>query len=181
MDADGIIWDWKLASVWEVMNGVKESREQQLNAYGLLATRNGLAVNGLRVGFILRDWKATDVLSNPGYPPHQVVTYTVGSWTAETTEAYLKERIRLHREAAQQLPECSREERWAKEDRYAVVKDSSKRASKVFADHDAATAYSEAKGPAYRVELRPARSVRCESYCIVSDYCDQWKGLRHYK
>lgn len=177
MDADGIIWDWKLASVWEVMSGVKESREQQLNAYAYLAATNQLQVNGLRIGFILRDWKQAEV-SLPQYPPHQVVTYGVKSWEQERTEDYLRQRIRLHREAAVTLPECTKEERWAKEDKYAVVRTGSKRASRLFAEPDAASEYVSAKGPSYRVEFRPGRSVRCESYCAVSDYCEQWRQLK---
>lgn len=179
MDADGVIWDWKLASVWEVMNGVKESREQQLNAYACLATANGYAVRGLRVGFILRDWSPMErVRLGHQYPPHQVFTHSVPLWGSTTAEEFLKERIRLHKEAQTTLPECTHEERWAKDDAYAVVREGGKRASKVFAVYDDATAYAIAKSGPYRVEPRPGTSVRCETYCAVSDYCEQWKMLR---
>jgi len=178
MDDDGLIWDWKIASVWEVMNGVKESRELQLNAYAYLATRNGLSVRGLRVGFILRDWSLREYQSQPNYPPHQVVVYGVPLWDQELTASYLQSRIAAHQEAVVTLPECTKAERWARDDRYAVIRDGAKRASRVYAGLDSATAFSDAKGASYRVELRAGESVRCASYCAVSDHCSQWAGIK---
>lgn len=178
MDADDIIWDWKIASVWEVMNGVKQSREQQLNAYAYLATVNLLPVRGLRIGFILRDWSQTEAYRRRDYPPHQVVVYGVPLWNKESAESYLRERVRLHREAALALPECSKEERWARDDTYAVVRANSKRASRVFDSSDDAARYLQTKDSSYRVVTRPGESIRCQSYCPVSLYCSQWEKLR---
>lgn len=183
MDSDGIIWDWKLASVWEVMNGVKEAREEQLNAYAYLASRNSISVKGLRVGFILRDWSPTELLRTAGYPPHQVFVHTVSLNLLEDTELSLKERVALHRAAALSLPECTDKERWAKKETYAVLKGYAKRASRVYPDEDSAQAFAESRNDlsgrsAYRVERRPGNSIRCQSYCSVSSYCEQWKGLR---
>ena len=179
MDSDGIIWDWKLASVWEVMNGVKEAREQQLNAYALLASSNGFKPTGLRVGFILRDWSQSERTQNGvGYPPHQVFVHSIPLWSELAASAFLEDRVRLHREAQASLPECSSEDRWAKEDTYAVYRGDAKRARRVFTEYSDAEQYLRSKDETYSIHTRPGASIRCQSYCPVNLYCDQWRELK---
>ena len=177
IDDEGILWDWKFVSVWEAMNGVKQGREDQLNAYAYLASANELQVRGLCVGFIFRDWKASDSKLS-GYPSSQVWTYGVKLRSLCDTKSFLDERVRLHQEAREQLPECTPEERWARPDTYAVIKAGGKRATKVFQKQADAALFAGAKGSSYAVELRPGTNTRCESYCDVSAYCEQFKRLK---
>lgn len=177
IDDEGLLWDWKFVSVWEVMNGVKENRVDQLNAYAHLAALNGKAVSGLRVGFIFRDWKRSES-TQAGYPPHQVLAYPIRLRGIDETAASLLGRVNLHRSSQDTLAECTPEERWARPDTYAVIKSGNKRASKVFADIASAAVYQAGKGTSYRVEHRPGENVRCESYCAVSRYCDQFQKLK---
>jgi hypothetical protein len=178
IDRDGLLWDWKTASVWEIMNEVRASREYQLNCYDFLATNHGYTVSGLRVGFIFRDWSAREALYTNGYPPNQVMVYPITRWDTGSQRTFLEERVRLHQEARETLPECTAEERWAKPDSYAAVKVGNKRASKVFESAQDASQYVAAKGVEYGVEFRPGESTRCKFYCSVADYCEQWKGLK---
>ena len=98
----------------------------------------------------------------------------VEMWPIEKTEQFILERIRLHRAArAGQLPECSNEERWAKPDVWAVMKPGRKSALKLLNEKpDGATIASYGGTHA---EHRPAESIRCEDYCIVSEFCEQFK------
>jgi hypothetical protein len=177
IDSDGTLWDWKLASVWEVMNGVKDARTHQLNAYAYLAAVNDIEVKQLRVGFILRDWRKHAARTEAGYPPYQVMVYPIPLWPLGQREAYLQERVVTHQAARITLPECTPEERWAKPDTWAARKPANKRASKVFGS--AAEAHAWAKSsPSYIIERRPGVSIRCESYCSVSSVCTQFKGLK---
>ena len=176
IDDDGCLWDWKFVSVWEVMHGVKEVRTDQLNAYAYLANANDRTVTGLRVGFIFRDWKRSEA-ANAGYPPHQVLAYPVPLRPYNETRDCLEARVALHR-ATTTLAECTSEERWARPDTYAVIKTGNRRASKVFNSEQDAEAYSAKRGVAYRVQSRPGENVRCESYCSVSRYCEQFQKLK---
>jgi hypothetical protein len=176
IDDEGLLWDWKFVSVWEVMNGVKEVRTDQLNAYAYLAHSNGKSVTGLRVGFIFRDWKRSEAKSS-GYPPHQVLAYPVHLRGYDEIRDALEARVDIHRATAT-LAECTPEERWARPDTYAVIKSGNKRASKVFNTEQDAEAYATQRGVAYRVQRRTGENVRCESYCSVSRYCDQFQKLK---
>ena len=178
IDEGGILWDWKTASTYELSHGVKESRSQQLNCYSALARLNGLNVNELRIGFILRDWSAAAAKRETNYPPHQVVVYPIKLWSPEEADTFISERIRLHQAAMIELPECTDEERWAQPTRHAVVKDGGKRASRVHDDLAVARRDLADRGRGYSLEERRGKNTRCESYCSVSSICEQWSKLR---
>lgn len=197
LDGDGIIWDWKTASVREIDQGVKDSREQQLNCYAHLASANGIEVKGLRVGFILRDWSKIQAKTQAGYPPHQVMVYPIPLWEPTARQAFMEERVKLHQEARLAfhdcsrdhpeqdiyhppvaLPECTDEERWATPETYAVIKKGNKRASKLFTDSTDAVLDANTRGKDYAVQVRKGQSIRCEYYCGVSSVCVQWQTLK---
>lgn len=177
-DSDAVIWDWKSASVREIEQGVKDSREQQLNCYAHLATANGIEVKGLRVGFILRDWSKIQAATTPGYPPHQVMVYPIPLWEHTERQTFIEGRVRLHQAARVTLPDCTEEERWASPDMYAVIKKGNKRASKLFEDATAAALDASRRGIDYKVEVRNGDSVRCRYYCPVESVCSQWQALK---
>jgi len=175
IDEDGLLWDWKTASVYEVMNGVKASRELQLNVYAHMARQNGYEVNGLRIGFLFRDWRQGDSHQS-NYPPHQSLIYPISMWPEEQVVEYIDERIRLHQEAreAQDLPECTDEERWQRPGKWAVTKAGAARATKLHDTEADAVAHQHSLGNQYVVEQRNGAAVRCESYCSVSSFCKQY-------
>jgi len=175
IDDEGLLWDWKVASVWEIMNGVKDSREQQLNIYGYLASLNDIRVRGLRVGFIFRDWSIQKSLYETGYPQSQTMVYPIPRWDDASTIEFIRQRLGKLQE--HKLAECSPDERWASPDRYAVIKDGKSRASRLFTSHVDAINYINGRGD-YTVEFRPGESTRCKFYCPVAAYCDQWKELQ---
>jgi hypothetical protein len=88
--------------------------------------------------------------------------------------AYVDSRLKLHRDAGEgKEVRCSDEERWAKPDSWAVVKDGNKRAASVHSSEADAT--TNLKG-GYHIEKRPGESVRCNGYCLAADFCSQWKA-----
>ena len=178
MDSDGVIWDWKLASVWEITNGVKIARERQLNCYAHLSAVNGVQVTGLRVGFILRDWSEMSAKTEANYPPFQVMVFPIPLWSESERQTYMEERVRIHQESRITLPECSEEDRWAKQPKYAVMKTGNARASKLHDTQFDALADAAKRGTMYYVENRPGVSTRCVAYCSVADRCDQWQQLK---
>lgn len=174
MDNDGVLWDWKQASVYEMQHGIKPDRERQLNVYAYMARVNGYTVTGLRDVFVLRDWHKGEVGRTANYPPWQGVVYPARMWAEDEVLAFIEDRVRKHQDARNALPECTMDERWAKPDAYAVHRAGSARASRVFTTHGAAVNYISERG--WRdasIEKRQGQSTRCQSYCAALAVCAQ--------
>ena len=88
----------------------------------------------------------------------------------EEQDAFIEERVRLHQAALVELPECSEEDRWARPNKYAVMKPGGKRAVKLY--DTAREAGAALRGDQY-VEERIGESVRCQSYCPALNWCEQ--------
>ena len=172
----GLLQDYKVTSAWAVVNGIKPEWVRQLNVLRWLALRNGYDVERLQVVAILRDWSRGKAAQGDGYPQQQVAVIEVPVWPEAQTEAYVRERVRLHQaaELAPEPPPCSAEERWQRSTTYAVMRRGRKSAIRVLEDPEAAAQRAEREGG--YVEERPGRAVRCEQYCPVRDFCQQAAG-----
>ncbi len=181
IDEDGVLWDWKFVSVYEYINGVKTSRAEQLNTYAYLAAANNIKVTGLRVGFIFRDWSPRQAQNDRSYPQSQAIQYNLPLWSALQQKLFVEQRVELHQAARQELPECSKKDRWQQDDKWAATKTGAKRADRVFDNELAAKAHAGQKqtatGNTYTVEHRLGVSTRCTLYCPVLSYCTQGKEL----
>lgn len=184
IDEEGILWDWKFVSVYEFINGIRESRPRQLNLYAYLASLNHLQITGLRVGYIFRDWSTRNAQNDSSYPQTQAVAIDIPLWTPEEQEQYLKDRIECHQKAQEAilspnqegLEECTADERWAKPDTWAVVKRGNKKATRVFATKEQADLYIK-DTKEFRIDFREGESTRCKYYCPVLKYCNQGQKL----
>lgn len=176
------VLDWKVTSVSKIMYGSYEDWEKQLNVYAYLVQKEkNLEVEGLEVCAILRDWKKSDIGKSPNYPSSPIVPITIPLWTYKAQENYIKERIALHKDAAramewgEDLPHCTPEETWEKPTLYAVGLPNGKRAAKVYENiKEAEEHVAKSKIPGLAVIVRPGRKIRCEEYCEVSRWCNQF-------
>lgn len=177
---DGYLNDYKVTSVWGLLLGDKPEWEAQLNMYDLLARMNNhQAPSGLRIIAILRDWKHSERLRDPGqYPASPIMVKPIKRWPADKQIAYLFERLELHKQAAaaesvDAIPVCSPEERWQDPAKFAVMKGQNKRASRVLDSEEAAYEWivEQDASNAYRVEERPSVPTRCLRYCDVREFC----------
>jgi hypothetical protein len=158
--------------------------EQQLNMYAHLLRENGFKVDGLKIVAIYRDWSKMEAKRDKNYPQLGAETHDVKLWSKEDAKAFMEERVRLHQDAETSLPYCDDEERWAKKDSWALkATPNSKRARKVFYGSNS-EAISWAMNPdnkikrGFVVEHRPGANTRCENYCLVSEYCEQFSALQ---
>jgi hypothetical protein len=132
-EADGTLTDFKVTSVFSFLLGDKPDWEAQLNCYALLLRVNGFEVKKLQILAILRDWTKSRSLADADYPQAQALAKPIPLWSHEKTVAYMEERVKLHQEGLRGVfPECTREERWHKDDKWAVKKKGNKRALRVF-------------------------------------------------
>ncbi len=176
LDSAGILNDYKVTSVWAVLNGVKAEWEAQLNVYAAMYRRTGFGVNGLQIVAIMRDWAKRRAGEGGNYPDTAVKVIPVRLWTPEEAESYIAARIAAHQAAEDladgELPECTPDERWERPTTYAVMKAGNKRALRVFDNPEEAEALAAEKGKGFTVEVRPGVSARCQEYCAVADFCE---------
>ena len=180
MTPDGvIISDYKTTGAWAVMNE-KDDWHRQLNIYAWLVEHaKGLLVSKLQIIAIIRDWSAREALIKEGYPQSPIVTIDIPKWDADTQDAFIRNRIKMHSnatfnfEVGEELPECTTEDMWEKPTTWALMKEGGVRAKKVYDNKEEADA-AVTKG--YFVEHRPGERTRCKSYCQVSEYCKQYQN-----
>jgi hypothetical protein len=169
---DGLLIDYKFVSVWTTIEGVKKEWEQQLNLYAELLRRHGYPVKRLQLVAIYRDWPKMRA-QDASYPQSQAHIFEVPLWPEEQAAHFLSERVRLHKLAEEGVfIECSAEERWERQTKYALMRRGRKSALKLFETHEEAVA--ALARPDHYIETRRGASTRCESYCAVSPFCPQY-------
>ena len=192
-----IISDYKFVTSYKFKRSysgelvIPEDYEQQLNLYAYLLRENGFKVDGLKIVAIYRDWSKLEAKRDKNYPQLGAETHDIPLWSEDKAKAFIEERVRLHQdamflgnkyaEAASNLPECTDEERWAKPDKFALMPTAkSARARKLFNSEVDATAWAAANNmkPGWVIEHRRGVNTRCESYCLVSEYCTQFQALQ---
>ena len=174
--------DYKVTSVYSVMDD-KVEWIQQLNCYAWLAGWiHGRKVTKLKIIAILRDWQRRQAELKPDYPASQVVAVDIPLWSEADQEKFIFERVRLHQEAiksvdkGESLPYCTNEERWLRGETWAVMKEGRKSAIKLYEIQADAYGHAEGLGSGHYVEHRPGSPIRCAgNYCMVSAWCRQYQ------
>ena len=178
-DGSRVLQDYKTRKAYGVMNN--DSDEKQLNIYAYIAHRNDIKVSGLQIINFVKDWSKHDAARRPDYPPQDIFIQDIPLWPIEQTEEFVLERIAAHEEArAGNLPDCTDEERWLRDDKFAVMKEKRVRAARVFDSQEEAETFIAAQKDAdkHRIDHRRGTPLRCEQFCDVSDYCDQFATFK---
>ena len=183
-DAGLSIRDYKTTSAWGVMNE-KVEWEQQLNIYAwLVETVKKTPIIDIGIVAIIRDWSRRDAAKNENYPPAPVKEIPIRLWTYEEQTTYIKHRIGLHSacefamETDEDLPLCTPGEMWERPTTWAIKKVGGVRAKSVHDTEESMLKALEIAGPAYEIEVRPGSRIRCESFCPVNTYCQQWRDYQ---
>lgn len=172
----GLLQDYKFVTAWKFKDGgIPIEYEQQLNCYAEILRQNGESVERAEIVAILRDWSKREAMRNEGYPQAQVIRRPARLWAPEEAQAFMDERVRLHQQAREILPECSAEERWQDPTTYAVMKKGAKRALKIYESGADAYAHAGQDAANLSVEVRRGEPVRCMSYCSVAKFCRQYQ------
>ena len=180
---NGVINDWKTASVWKVQfNDFKDWRAQGLT-YAWLLQQSGLDVKKCRFVALLKDHSKTKAKTDSSYPQSPVFIYEFDVTAADMEETAARILTKVQEiESAYKLDDdaiepCSAEERWADGEKWAVMKNGRKTAVKVFDNQLDADAMAGEMGNAYYVEHRPAISRKCGEYCNCKDFCNFYKAM----
>ena len=180
---NGVINDWKTASVWKVQfNDFKDWRAQGLT-YAWLLQQSGLEVKKCRFVALLKDHSKTKAKTDSSYPQSPVFIYEFDVTAADMEETAARILAKVQEiESAYKLDDdaiepCSAEERWADGEKWAVMKNGRKSAVKVFDNQLDADAMAGEMGNAYYVEHRPAISRKCGDYCKCKEFCNFYKAM----
>jgi hypothetical protein len=169
------IQDYKFTTCYSAMNGAKVEWIGQLNILAFLARENGLQVDNLELILLLRDFSKSKAEKNSNYPQTPVIRIPVEVFSEEKIEWYLLSRLQEFVSARNHLPLCSDEDRWKQPDSFAVYKPEGKRALKVFDTREEADSFIESSEKELVIQERKGNYIRCESYCQVSKFCNQWR------
>lgn len=185
------LYDLKSIKVWKLIfdPNLDEFHEQQ-NLYSYLLYLDGIELDTINIVALYKDWQEGNALRDRNYPRHQMMEYGLTHWSREDQEALLMDRLttlHAHRNASdEELPICSRDERWERHQggatiHYAILKNrKAKRATKVIKEGTLDEAIEVARGmkgmtKASVIEVRYAIPKRCVKYCDINEYCSFWK------
>ena len=164
------IVDIKTATIWRIVYKDYLEWEYQLNVYAHLARAEGFHVEQLKVWAYLRDWKASSRQEGIQAP---VVEVDIPVWEPKVADQWIRERLKVLEAGGRP---CTDQERWAQGGKYAVTKKGRKRAMKLTQSREAAEAWMAENGDSScYIEERQQRFRRCEEYCSVSKWCEQWQ------
>ena len=193
---DGVLVDWKFTSVYAIKDALRSGKsewEQQLNMLAALIRENShlmISPLALRIIAVARDWRPSEKLRDQDYP-NKVEVIKIPLWSHEKAMEFIRERVRLH--TSETYPPCSDEERWASQEKWAVMEKGRKKAHRLLDSENEALEWAvrnkHAKpGDLYNgqiiledgvtIELRPREYKRCEEYCSVKNFCSQFKNDR---
>ena len=189
---DTLLYDLKSIKVWKLIfdPNLVEFHEQQ-NLYRLLIKLClGVEIEQLNIIAIYKDWQEGNALRDRAYPQQQVIEYELTMWDYAVTERFLDEKlaelIRCEELSDEELPVCSRDERWERHQggetiHYGILKNrKAKRATKVVRGGSLDEALVIARGMKGMtsdsvIEIRYAMPKRCQKYCDINESCSFWK------
>lgn len=183
------LWDLKKTSTWKHVFGDKVDWTAQQNMYRyLIWLEEGMDINQLNIMAFYRDWsKYNKMRYGAKYPYHPIMNYRLATWDHQKTYNYMEERVQLmidnENVTDDDLPECTIKDMWCDPDKYAVSATDRKNALRVCDSMDAAIDWQEKylENPKCKhkiaqlyIEHRPSERTRCEHWCPVRDYCNQF-------
>jgi hypothetical protein len=187
------LYDLKSIKVWKLIfdPNLDEYHEQQ-NLYRLLVYLDkGITLNELNIVAIYKDWQEGNALRDRNYPQQQVIEYGLSIWDLDRTEKFLDtklaELIRCEDLSDEELPVCTRDERWERHPggetiHFAILKNRvAKRATKVVRGGTLDEAMVVARGMKGMtaesvIEARFAMPKRCMKYCDVNEQCSFYQS-----
>lgn len=178
-----ILADFKTASIWKVTyNDFDDWRKQGL-VYAYLMKKSGLNVKKCRFIALLKDHSKSKAKIDSSYPqsPVYVYEFDVTDKDLEEIEKFIFNKVADFEKAEkipdEELPACSKEARWATDDKFAVMKTGRKTAIKLFDNREEAEKNMAALGGTY-IEERKGESRKClDGYCACRNFCPFYKSL----
>lgn len=145
-----------------------EKETAQLNIYAWGQRMSFNKVDRLLLDVYYRDHKLSEAKYKADYPKISYECIELPLWTFEEQEQYIWDRLHYH--AASPM-DCGDEDRWKKNDSYAVMVKGRKRALRVLPTEQEAKEWMQSNERGEYIEKREGSCVRCESYCNCRTVC----------
>lgn len=180
---DGVIEDWKTASVFKFMMDDFKDWKRQGMMYAWLKRRlnDGEPVHKVRFYALFKDWSYTKSQRDASYPQSQImsVEWAVTDIEMKEIDTFIRNKFTelIKYESRELLPMCTQDERWADDDKYAVMKPGRKSAVRVLPNMFEAEQYiidNNVKNG--YVEKREGKDKKCINYCDACKFCDFYKS-----
>ena len=158
---------------WFMDLGYKPEWERQLNVLRYIWQKNGFTIDKLEIIAIFIELTEFEKKKH-NYPDKNVMTINIPIWSDLKLQEYVQERVYLH--SIPEPPYCNVDERWGKEDKWAVKKAGSDRAVNggIFLSAHEAMEFLQTKGNGYEIEFRKGEDTRC-GYCDYKSVCGYHK------
>ena len=160
--------DYKFQSVWKWRMDEWDQIEEQLNIYAYILESNRFPVKEIEAIMLFRDWSKTESIKS-GYPDSPIKTKKLNLWDFDKREKFILSKL------SETDRDCTRSERWERGECWAIYKGDNKKAFKLHDTLPEAEKHIEELGKGYSIVHRPGKSIRCEDYCNVKNFCPQYK------
>lgn len=175
-----MLGDYKVTTIYKYLLGDNEHYRFQLLTYAYLLRKNGFPCKGGRIYQIFRDWQRSKAKFDKSYPqkPVNVITFRFYDKDFAYIENEIQQRLaNIHKYedfADDEIPICSKENRWATDDKFAVMKKGRKSAMRVLNSKEEAEEWMKNNGGEF-IQERPAESRKCVDYCSCCEFCNFWR------
>lgn len=177
------LYDWKTASIWKVQFQDFSDWDKQGLIYAWLMKQNGLKVKEVKFVALLKDHSKSKARTSADYPQKPIVVHNVKVTDEALAEienfiiAKVQELEEAEKLADWEIKPCSKEETWATEDKWAVMKAGRKTALKVCNSEAEAKEMLEKLGGT-EIEYRQGEPKKCvDGYCNCRNFCPFYKSL----
>jgi hypothetical protein len=183
------MYDLKNISVWKLVFGDKFDWTAQQNMYRhMYWIEHKVKVDTLNIIGIFRDWSLNNMQRGGNtYPRTPAVQIGLDRWDLQETYEYMEGRVNTmilcEDVADDDLPECGYEDMWCKPDQVAIKTKRLKKAMRVLGSKKEADEWlseylasprCKDKVADISYEHRPAVRTRCEAWCPINKYCNQY-------
>lgn len=182
-----VITDYKTTQTFgyqmKLQEGTQSEWYKQLQKYWYILGKNGFEVRSGQIVVILKDWSKAKARIDRDYPqlPVQIVKYKSfgGSEEAMLLEQDIVDKV--HEILSQailpddEIPPCTKDERWEKGEKWAVMKDGRKSAVRLHDSETEAQRMVDDLGKGHSVVHRPGIPVKCVDYCQCCEFCSFYR------
>lgn len=193
-DSTKTVTDWKTCATWKIIFGDFEDWRRQTLAYCWMLKRLGIDAKRGEIVAIMRDHNMRKAKTEKDYPPHPVHRmgwdFTEKDFSKIESDIYAWFAEAMHEETLEDayLNPCTPEQRWHKDDKWAVMRKGQKRAVKLFSSKDEALGFMDwlanqpsNKGKPLYIEERKGEDTKCDSYCPVAEFCPYYRSKMQEK
>ena len=176
-----VIQDLKTTSTYAFKYADDAKHTMQMSIYKWIFEGNGIELSDhAQINYIFNDWSkiARDRDKTGKYPPLATIGVEVILNTSEEVETFLKNKIDLielhHDSDEEHLPECTPEEVWQRESKWAYYTDPTKitgKAYRVFDTYEEAVKLRNERGNGI-IQERPGQVTFC-NFCAGASLCKQ--------